>query len=200
MADFFESLHRGDFEPEGELGTDMRSARTRDRKKASTPVIRVNVGGERYQDHEGNDWEADQAYHAGSWGTLDMPTTDILTTTDRITATEDGPLFQSIRVGEQLRYRFDVPNGTYQVRLLFAEIYWESSDAERQDVHIQDERVLANFSMFDEVGHDTAIERAFTTKVTTGKLAIDFVGLSLPMHSGARVCALEVRGVSAKQK
>ncbi len=99
----------------------MASTKMRDREKASTRVIRVNVGGEMYQDHEGHVWEADQAYHAGSWGTLDMPTTDILTTTDRISATEDQFLFQSIRVGEQLEAAKGEPVVDEEIKALVAE-------------------------------------------------------------------------------
>ncbi len=61
-------------------------------------------------------------------------------------------------------------------------------------------RAAGPFLVFDEVGHDRALEEAFTTEVTDGELTIDFVGLSLPMHSGARVCALEVKRISAQQK
>lgn len=165
--------------------------------KSKISPIRVNVGGERYKDTLGHIWAADRAYHAGAWGCLDMATTDTLTTSDTISRTSDDRLYQCVRVGEELRYRFDVPNGTYRVRLLLCEIYWESSDAERQDVFIQDKKVVTNFSMFDEVGHDTAMEKQFTAQVSSGHLDIRFVGLSLPMHSGARVCAIEVEPATA---
>ena len=155
-------------------------------------IIRVNLGGPRYEDTQGHIWEADREYHPGSWGCQDAAITDVLSTKDHISGTKDAPLYQSIRVGEEMRYRFDLPNGPYRVRILFAEIYWESSDAERQDVYIQGRKVLRNFSMFDEVGHDVALEKSFETKVTQGHLDIRFVGLSLPMHSGARACAIEI--------
>lgn len=159
-------------------------------------VIRLNIGGSKYIDHEGNIWQEDRAYHAGSCGCLDMPTTDVLKTPDVISATNDPVLFQTMRVGEKMRYRFSLPSGEYRVRLLFAETYWESSDAEEEDVYIQGEKVLSHFNIFDEVGHDAALEKVFVTQVTDESLEISFVGISLPMHAGARACAIEVGLIS----
>ena len=115
-----------------------------------------------------------------------------------IDGTEDPLLFQTIRVGEEMRYRFDLPNGTYRVRILFAEIYWESSDAEQQEVYIQNRKALRDFNIFDEAGHDVAIEKSFTSKVTKESLEIRFVGLSLPMHTGARACGIVIESIESK--
>lgn len=106
-------------------------------------IIRINLCGPRYVDSSGKVWEEDRAYHSGSYGCLDMPTTDVLKTTDDISGTSNQPLFQTMRMGEKMRYRFDLPNGKYRVRILFAEIYWESSDAEEEDVYIQGDKVLS---------------------------------------------------------
>jgi hypothetical protein len=98
-------------------------------------------------------------------------------------------------MGEKMRYRFDLPNGKYRVLILFAETYWESSDAEAEDVYIQGEKVLPHFNIFDEVGHDTALCKDFVTQVTEGQLEVNFIGISLPMHSGARACAVKVEKI-----
>ena len=163
-------------------------------------VIRVNIGGADYVDHCGERWAGDKAYHKDSWGCTNLPSTDVMETTDPISGTNDPVLFQTMRVGEHMTYRFDVPNGTYHVRILFAEIYWESSDAEQQDICIQGKKVLGNFNIFDEAGHDTAIEKSFTAKAAKGPIEVRFVGVSLPMHSGARACALERRQVKTVKK
>ncbi|RKY73354.1 hypothetical protein DRQ00_12510 [candidate division KSB1 bacterium] len=141
----------------------------------------------------GEIWHADKAYTPGSWGCLNLPQTDVLTTTDPISNTQDSKLFQSVRMGEEMVYRFDVPNGDYEVGIFFAEIYWETGSAEQQDVYIQGKRVLRAFNIFDEAGHDVALVKRFKTKVTDEKLEVRFVGRSLPMHSGARACAIEIR-------
>ncbi len=159
-------------------------------------VIRLNIGGLKYIDHKNDIWEEDRAYRAGFYGCLDMPTTDVLKTQDAISGTKDAALFQTMRVGERMRYRFSLPNGKYCVRILFAETYWESSDAEEEDVYIQGEKVLSHFNIFDEVGHDAVLEKVFVSQVTDGSLEIIFVGISLPMHAGARACAIEVGAIS----
>ena len=159
-------------------------------------AVRVNVGGPSYTDQEGRSWEADRGYHRGGWGCLSMATTDVLTTADPIEGTEDPLLFQAVRMGEEMRYRFDLPDGQYRVRLLFAEIYWESSDAEQQDVYLQGKKVLRGFNIFDEVGHDAGLEKTFRIEVTQGVLEIRFVGVSLPMHSGARVCGIDLEVIA----
>ena len=158
-----------------------------------SPHIRVNLGGGEYRDSMGEIWHADKAYTPGSWGCLNLPQTDVLTTTDSISNTQDSKLFQSVRMGEEMVYRFDVPNGDYEVGIFFAEIYWETGSAEQQDVYIQGKRVLRAFNIFDEAGHDVALVKRFKTKVTDEKLEVRFVGRSLPMHSGARACAIEIR-------
>ena len=155
-------------------------------------VIRVNVGGEEVSDWTGTIWQADREYVAGSWGCLDSATTDILTTDEDVACIEMIDLFQSMRQGERLRYRFDVPNGSYYVRLLFAEIYWTSSDAEKQQVRVQGKTVLNHFNIFDDAGRNIEYEKVVTAKVTCGRLDVEFIGQSLPMHSGARVSAIEV--------
>ncbi|GAH64095.1 unnamed protein product, partial [marine sediment metagenome] len=157
--------------------------------------IRVNLGGRKYKDKQEKVWYADKGYVTGSWGCLNLPETDILTTLDVISNTANMELFQSIRMGENIIYRFDVVNGTYEVRILFAEIYWETSAAEQQNVYIQGKKVLKNFNIFDEVGHDCALEKSMRTKVEQGYLEIKFVGYSLPMHSGARACAIKIKSI-----
>jgi len=92
-------------------------------------------------------------------------------------------------------YRFDLPNGDYEIKLLFAEIYWETNAAEQQNIYIQGERMLKNFNIFDEVGHDRALEKRARIKVEQRYLEIKFAGHSLPMHSGARACAIEIKSI-----
>ena len=157
--------------------------------------IRLNLGGEEYRDSKGEIWHADKAYTPGSWGCLNLPQTDVLTAADPISNTQNMKLFQSVRMGEEIGYRFDFPNGDYEVRIFFAEIYWETGSAEQQDVYVQGKRVLRAFNIFDEAGHDAALEKRFKAKIIDGSLEVKFVGRSLPMHSGARACAIAVKPV-----
>ncbi len=157
--------------------------------------IRINVGAQRYEDKEGNMWHADKAYVHGSLGCLSLPQTDILSTSDPISDTSDDELFQTIRMGEEIIYRFDLPNGDYEVGLLFAEIYWETGSAEQQDVYVQGKRLLRDFNIYDEAQHDRALRKKYKVMVTEGYLEVKFIGRSLPMHSGARACAIEIRAL-----
>ncbi len=156
--------------------------------------IRVNVAGPTVSDWNDVTWQADRKYVAGQWGCLDTATTDILTTTEEVASVAETDILKSMRQGERLRYRFDLPNGTYKVRLLFAEIYWESSDAEKQEVRVQGKAVLNNFNIFDDAGRNREYEKAVDAKVTSGRLDIECIGQSLPMHSGARISAIEITG------
>ena len=79
-------------------------------------AIRVNVGGPEYNDARGNLWHGDKLYASGHWGCLDLAATDVLATRDDIVGADDSgydsKVFQTVRCGERLRYRFDVANGT----------------------------------------------------------------------------------------
>lgn len=79
----------------------------------------VNVGSNCFftSDVSGFTWVPDQPYTEGSWGYLGGTEK---TSTGEINATHDGPLYQSQRSGIE-GYRFDVPKGTYEVELHFAE-------------------------------------------------------------------------------
>jgi arylsulfatase A-like enzyme len=105
-----------------------------------------------------------------------------------------------MRQGERFRYRFDVPNGRYHVRLLFAETYWTSGDAEKQQVRVQGKTVLNHFNIFDDVGANTEFEKVVTVSVTGGQVDVECIGQSLPMHSGARISAIEIIRVGGMAK
>lgn len=154
--------------------------------------VRINLGGGRYFSAEKDIWEADRAYIGGLWGCLDMATTDVLTTSDDIEGTDDMPLYQTIRVGEEFRYRFDMDPGSYRVGILLAEIFWESRDAEAEDVYINGQKFIENYNIYDEAGHDVAVKKEFEVSSDDGVLEVRFVGKSIPMHSGARACGIEV--------
>ena len=155
-------------------------------------AIRVNVGGKKYTDSKKRLWQGDKAYYPGGWGCANLPATDIMFTSDAISGTKDPTIFQTMRVGEEVIYKFDIPNGKYRINLLFAEIYWETNDAEMEDIYIQGRKALGNFNIFDEAGHDEALEKSYVVDVKKGRIELRFVGISLPMHAGARVCGIEI--------
>jgi hypothetical protein len=94
------------------------------------------------------------------------------------------------------RYEIPVPNGDYQVRLHFAEIYWGNpgsglsggAGSRVMSVKFEDQLRLINFDVSQDVGKAAAIIKNFPVTVTDGKLNIDFsASVNRPM-----VCAVEV--------
>lgn len=81
--------------------------------------IAVDVGSDCCftSDRSGTAWLPDRPYAEGGWGYLGG---EADATQAEIACTEDGPLFQTLRRGLD-GYRFDLPNGTYEVELLFAD-------------------------------------------------------------------------------
>ncbi len=82
-------------------------------------AIRVNAGGPAYTDTAGNVWSADTGFNTGT--PLSWPTNLA------IAGTSDPTLYRTERWDSPsapvMTYSFAVPNGTYQVRLHFAENY-----------------------------------------------------------------------------
>ena len=91
-----------------------------------------------------------------------------------IAGTTDQGLFQDQR-DDMDGYRFDVPNGTYQVDLHFAELQRDTVDRRRFEVSIEGDQVLPNLDVFDEAGgRYVALTRTFVVTVEDGHLDIGF--------------------------
>lgn len=105
----------------------------------------VNVGSNCFftSDVSGFTWVPDQPYAEGSWGYLSG--TDKSSTTE-IRATYDGPLFQTQKTDIE-GYRFDVPQGTYEVELLFADL--SAGDSRAAYLLSDDTRKNSAFSTFN---------------------------------------------------
>ena len=148
--------------------------------------IRVNAGGPDYTDSQGNLWQADKAYAAGSWGyTGGTSYTASLT----VTNTSDPILYQSQRTNPG-QYKFDVPNDVYEAELRFAEIYC-TNDCRTFHVRIEGQQVLTNFGPFKYVGFRSALNTTFLVPVTDHQLNIEFVTvLGQPVINAIRVTSL----------
>jgi len=133
---------------------------------------RVNAGGPAYTDGAGKAWAADQAYSPGSWGYVGGSTFAV---SDPIARTVDDPLYQSERYG-LTEYRFDVPNGTYEVELRFAEIWFSASGQRVFDVRIEGTTFLTDFDPYAAAGgHDVALNLVLRgIVVVDGQLNIEF--------------------------
>ena len=132
--------------------------------------VRVNAGGGQYTDGSGHIWQADRAYSAGSWGYTGGGT---YSTGSAIAGTTDDPLYQIERWG-MTTYRFDVPNGEYDVELRFAEIYCSAVNCRVFSVQLEGVTVVTNLDLFAAVGKNNIYHRTPAVSVSDGTLTITF--------------------------
>lgn len=92
--------------------------------------MNISLGDKRFyfDDKAGQTWLPEQAYQAGSWGyvggqsfVIKGSTRTGYGATKDIFETEADPIFQTQRTGIE-QFRFDVPNGKYEITLHFAEL------------------------------------------------------------------------------
>jgi hypothetical protein len=131
-----------------------------------TAAILVNAGGPAYTDSLGQLWNADKDFSGGS------PEN----TTHAIANTADPTLYQTERYNNgNFSYTFTVPNGSYNVVLKFAEIYWKAVGQRVFNVAINGAPVLTNFDIIAAAGANyTAVDKLFTIATTTGAITVQF--------------------------
>ncbi len=137
-------------------------------------------------------YEPDQPYREGSWGYIDDTTksqeSHEVRIYSEIKATTQGPLFQTMREGVKT-YKFDVPDGDYEVTLSFAvpvshenaivNNVWGNTSRVFSDrvfnVSVNDQTILQNLDLAGEDGSLTAVEKTFIVKATHGTgVAVNF--------------------------
>ena len=137
----------------------------------SQETIRVNAGGPSYHDVKGQLWSADYGYNTGE------PSSSARTAS--VFGSLDPTLFESARVGtrsgEDLQYRFPVANGSYKVKLYFAETIFTKSGIRIFDVQMQEETVWGSFDIFAQAGANHALVKSAQVSVTDGELVVRFV-------------------------
>ena len=150
-----------------------------------TAVLRVNTGGPAVQTTRG-DFAADKYSDAlGARGG----------TSAAISGTPDPALYQTERYSTNgaLHFAFDVGNGTYQVVLHFAELYWTQPGQRVFDVSLEGSKVLSKYDIVQRVGPLAADVQSFAVSVTDGVLNLDLV---VPYNEGgadqAKISAFEI--------
>lgn len=142
----------------------------------------VNVGGTGYTDSSGEVWSADQAYSPSSWGYTGTTTT--VSTNAAITVRSnydliDQQTYQTLRMGSNFGYQFDVPNGTYGVRLAVAEL---TKTADRQRVfnlNIEGKEVWRALDPWKMMyGNHNGAYIVYQIPVTDGQLNLDFTSVA----------------------
>jgi hypothetical protein len=153
---------------------------------------RIRCGGPKYVDSQGQTWAADTVSDQG-WG---------YTTGNAIGGTSDPALYDDERAGNPFTYTFsNVPPGSYQVTLKFAEIFWSGPGQRVFNASINGTQVLGNFDIAaDAGGVNRADDKVFNNMtpdgngqitVQLGPAGVDNAKLSaiqvLPMASVAKV-------------
>lgn len=128
----------------------------------------INAGGSETNDHHSKTYLEDQYFLSGS----------IFKTTQQIANTEDDALFQSERWAKDLEYSIPLANGSYQVTLNFAEIYFNEAGKRVMDITANGQDVYKNFDIFSEAGgKNVAISKTFTIDVENGSLELALNGV-----------------------
>lgn len=129
-------------------------------------VVAIDVGSTSGTVVDGVQFQADKYSRGGMTNS----------TTDAISGTTSGALYQSERYGA---FSYDVPvtaSGRYTVELHFAEIYLTSTGERSFSVQIENTTVLPNLDLYSLAGHDGAyVYVAKDIQVTDGSLSINMV-------------------------
>lgn len=149
----------------------------------ASAVYRVYAGTAAYTDALGNVWSPDGPYAQGG---------STASSSAVIANTASAPLYQSYRSNWiDFGYHFPVANGTYAVRLLFAETQNSSQGQRVFSVQLNGQKALTNFDVLAAAGGaNTAVSRAFAVTVTGGSIDLQLQQLvASPMLSAIEITA-----------
>jgi len=107
-----------------------------------------------------------------------------------------GPTDGRYEEGSPLTYTFTLPNGTYDVTLHFAEVWFggpKEGGAGKKvfTVEINGKPVLKEFDIYAEVGYATALTETFEVEVTDAELTVG----AIPIVHNPRFNAIEIHEV-----
>ena len=135
--------------------------------RATSPAtIAVNAGSHyQYVDPSGTVYEADRPYAPGGWGHQGGHS---LLIHHRIFGTGDDPLFQAA-LDSAATYRFDVPDGRYQVRVGLVEPTHDSPGERIFSVRVNGQPLFTDLDLAARHGRYTAVERAIDADAIGGR-------------------------------
>jgi beta-galactosidase len=140
-------------------------------KLSSAPFteLAVNVGGRaQYAPRSGPVWIGDQPYRAGGFGWLGAASKGEMFNKDlAILHSADTPLYFDYRSGLE-GYRFDVPDGEYELELLFAEPGAEPG-ARVFDVGVNGRAVVRGLDLAAQYGVAEAVPLRFAASARGGQ-------------------------------
>ena len=140
----------------------------------------------------GKVWEADKNYRKGS---IKM---DSQVQPGPIAATDQDVLYQTYLSAAanlaETREEIPVSNGSYYVRLHFAENYFATDGARIFNINIEGQTRLSNFDIHKEVGYRAALVKDYAVTVSDGVLTLKFN----PSVNRLALCGVEIfRSTSA---
>lgn len=163
--------------------------------------LAVNVGSncDYISSVSGMTWVADREYRPGSWGRIGGKRKKF---TSEIYGSDDGPLFQSMAEGLE-GYRFDVPDGDYEIELGFADpvggsegiAYMLGKDKQSVEnsssfsIKMNDSLLEENFTPAAAHGNKWAVRKKYITSVKNGSLIVSFI----PIKGNAILNSIKIR-------
>jgi hypothetical protein len=144
-----------------------------------TTSYSINSGGQALV-FEGKNWLADQFFVGGSSYGNNVG----------ISGTNNDALYQVERT-ENFSYAIPVPNGTYGVKLHFAEIFWQQAGKRVINVNVENNQgALTNYDVYVQAGgaYTAVVEQFNNIVVSDGMMNISFAGVV----DNAKVSGIEV--------
>ncbi len=156
-------------------------------------ALRINAGGPQVV-HNGQTFSADNSFVGGKVYVNNSATVPTLYNTERSALP---PTFA---------YNVPVENGSYQVVLHFAEIYWGATGGGAGgtgkrvfDVALEGNTILNDYDINADVGPQTTVIKTFNAVVTDGVLNLAFDAAGSDGIDQPKVSAIEILGVGSAQ-
>lgn len=130
-------------------------------------TIRINTGGSAFTDATGKVWGADQHYTGGT--NSDGGAT--------VAGTTDDKLYSDRRGGTSFQYAIPVANGSYSLKLHFAEMYYSGAGQRKFDVFAEGATILDDLDIYAAAGAKTALVKSMNVTVKDGVLNLNFTGV-----------------------
>ncbi len=155
--------------------------------EALTFPIKINCGGP-----AALDYLADAGWTKNTeFGFLDGNSATYPSTL-QISGTDEDVIFQTDKYG-MVTYKVRLPNDSYNVKLLFAEKYFNASGSRIFDVYFEQNRVIENLDIYQTVGKDAALVREIANvEINDGVLDIQFA----EKIDNALLCGIVITPVS----
>ncbi|MBC3758664.1 DUF4982 domain-containing protein [Hyunsoonleella sp. SJ7] len=144
--------------------------------------IAINVGSYCYfieTDNVDYLWMPDKPYEEGGFGYVGgdflrfkSKRRNNIGTNVSVKGTENDPIYQTQRIGIEA-YKFDVPDGTYELSLLLAEL--KSKGENIMDISVNGKPIWKDLNVKEQFGDDRSVSKRFLITVEDDKgLTVDF--------------------------